>query len=78
MRGFQDAYEGLFGREFIHYRPALEAAIEVLESRKEKVVRETCKELNLILSTVVLESCSKEELVDITEKVAASVESRIG
>ena len=43
MRGFQDAYEGFFGREFSHYRPALEAAIEVLESRKEKVVRETCR-----------------------------------
>ncbi len=62
LSGFQDAYEAMFGREFCGYRPALSAFIQVAGPHPEKVMRETAKQFSNLLSTVVVESLSEDEL----------------
>ena len=64
LKGFQDAYEGIFGRAFCQYRPALKAFIQVVGSRPEKVIRAAAREFGFAMSGRVLEVMSEDEIRD--------------
>ena len=62
LSGFQDLNEAISGRLFANYFPAVSAFIEVVGASDEGTIRETAKGFNAMLSTVVLEDFSAEEL----------------
>ncbi|MCH9695189.1 MAG: hypothetical protein K0U72_11835 [Gammaproteobacteria bacterium] len=70
---FQDGYEAMFGRAFCQYPDALRAFIQTAGQKPQKVIRETSKEFCYLMTTLVLETMTSEQLsevlADISEKV---------
>ena len=77
LPGFQDVYEGAFGRMFCGYRPAMAAFVDSVASKPEKVVRETVKQFGNLLSTVVLESMEEPEIAFLLTDLADRVEKKV-
>ena len=76
--GFQDKYEAFFGRAFCGYRPALEAFINVTRNQSESVVRETAKGFGRVLTTLVLESQSTDDLQVLVTSLVSDAQSSEG
>lgn len=64
LKGFQDAYEGIFGRAFCQYQPALKAFIQVVGSCQENTIRDAAREFGFAMSGRVLEVMSEDEIRD--------------
>jgi hypothetical protein len=77
LEGFQDLYESVFGRAFATFRPALAAFVDVVGNHPEAVVRETAKELNYLLTTLVLETLSDDDLRTELAELVRTVEGRV-
>lgn len=77
LSGAQDLYEALFGRAFLDSAISPRALITTLGYRREKVIRETCKQLNVTLATTVLEDLQEDELVELCTQLADAVEQRL-
>lgn len=73
LPGFQDVYEGIFGRAFCQYPPAIRAFIDVVGTAPEAIIRQTAKEFSYLLTTLVLESLSESELREILRHLVADV-----
>lgn len=76
LPGFQDTYEAIFGRAFCQRPPAIRSFVDVVGHQPPKVVRETSKELSYLLTTLVLETLSEEELRQILDELVSKVRSR--
>lgn len=72
-----DLTVSLFEREFSNYRKVAIPFINLLGDEKMEVWRETSKELNQRLSTVVLEDLSKEEIRDLIQDSRETVKNNI-
>ena len=77
LPGAQDLYEALFGRAFLDSAISPRALITTLGYRREKVIRETCKQLNVTLATTLLEDLQEDELVELCTQLADAVEQRL-
>ena len=75
LPGFQDIYEAVFGRAFGNYQPALIAFVEVVGRKSEKYIRDFAKELGYVLTTSVLETMSKKELVTFMQELDSRMSS---
>lgn len=79
LKGFQDAYEAIFGRALCQYRPALKAFIAVVGDQSEAIIRNVAREFGYAMSAKVLETLSEHEiemeLNAILESMVASDES---
>lgn len=71
-------YEGIFGRRFSYYQPALFAFIDVLGGEKRGPIRESAKMLNQLLTTLVLETVTQEELEERLRGILQQVKRRNG
>lgn len=76
LSGFQDIYEAVFGRAFGNFRPALAAFVEVAGRRPEAFVRQFAKELGYGLTTSVLETMGRDDLVSFMEGIAGAINGR--
>lgn len=77
LPGAQDLYEALFGRAFLDSAVSPRALIKTLGRRSEQVIRETCKQLNVVLATTVLEDLQEDELGELCTELADAVERRL-
>ena len=74
--GVQDLYEAAFGRNFSYYRPALFAFIDVLSGKSRETIREAAKKQSQLLTTLVLETQSREAIERRLEAIVERVEQR--
>jgi hypothetical protein len=74
--GAQDLLEATIGRNFSHYRPAFHAFVEVLGEEKRDNIRTVAKRQSQALTTLVLESMSKDDIEDMLYGFLERVKSK--
>lgn len=71
----QDLFEASFGRNFSSFRPALHAFFRVVGGEDREVVREVAKKQSQMLTTVILETLSREDAAMLLEQLLDRVKS---
>ena len=71
---FQDGYEAMFGRAFCQYPDALRAFIQTVGTKSQKVIRKTSKEFCYLMTTLVLEAMSAQQISEVLADIASKVE----
>ncbi|MDH5630398.1 MAG: DUF6339 family protein [Gammaproteobacteria bacterium] len=72
--GFQNNYEAIFGRAFGSYFPAMEAFVNIIKDKKERFIEILAIELGYALTTNVLESMDKNDLLTFMNNLAIKIE----
>ena len=76
LPGFQDIYEGVFGRAFCGYRPAVAAFVEMVGDRQEAFIRAFARELGHILTTSLLESMDEVRVKAVMRELVQRMDDR--
>lgn len=71
----QDASVALFERRFSDFPPAVRAFVDTCWDEDETTIRETAKELNRALSTVVLEALDEEDITELLKDIVDKVKN---
>ncbi len=68
----------VFVRSFSHHKPAVAACLDVLEDAPADVIEKTLQRLTTVLTTIVVEGRTQDELTQLVAQIRDSVESAAG